>query len=154
MTITAGVTAGHWSLLVVDRTSYEPGIITYFDSLPNFDSGIFDDLKTRMIGSSPLARTGSRWIRASIPRQHLGSNDCGIYAACISACYTKTIFNGGRVVSEKTQRVDVSFDVTTEQFGLQGRRHILDSIETSRVDFDSSFFNRVTIVGSSAAIDV
>ena len=48
--ITAGVTAGHWSLLVVDRTSYEPGIIAYFDSLPNFDSGIFDDLKTRMIG--------------------------------------------------------------------------------------------------------
>lgn len=82
------VEGGHWSLLVVDRTLHLLGILVYFDSLPNFMESTLTDLQA-LLDDTPLVKLGSKWIRASMPKQGMRSNDCGIFMCCIAAAYIK-----------------------------------------------------------------
>jgi hypothetical protein len=53
--------AGHWALLVVDRTVDKLGRLMFIDSLPKKFCDTFDKLKEAPIGT-PLAPEGSKWI--------------------------------------------------------------------------------------------
>jgi hypothetical protein len=60
--------AGHWALLVVDRTVDKLGTLVFIASLPKLFSDTFDKLKQALVGM-PLAPEGSKWIRATMPCQ-------------------------------------------------------------------------------------
>jgi hypothetical protein len=53
--------AGHYALLVVDRTVDKLGRLVFIDSLPKLFSDTFDKLKEALVGTL-LAPEGSKWI--------------------------------------------------------------------------------------------
>jgi len=66
--------AGHWSLLIIDRTVDKVGRLVFIDSLPDMYSDTFDKLKSSL-SESPLAPNGCKWVRARMPRQARAANN-------------------------------------------------------------------------------
>jgi Ulp1 family protease len=119
------IQGGYWALLVIDRTEYKQGIVVYFDSLPGFDKKMFDKAKSLL---ELCGFSGCKWIRATMPKQGCGTNDCGVWMCCLASIYAKSVFS--RAVPSQTQETVVPFRNVTlslvngmirKEFGLAGR---------------------------------
>jgi hypothetical protein len=158
--------AGHFALLVVDRTWHKPGILTYFDSLPTYSRDAFRTLQD-MLRHSPLVRTDSRWFVANMPVQAARTNDCGIWMCMVATAYITKLSEDGflpRNASINVAReVDINGikeievvinaqglpkDCTTADdrartVGRLGREHMLRSLRTSNWGFREDLFKHV-----------
>lgn len=139
--------AGHWALLVVDRTADKLGQLVFIDSLPNLYKDTFEQLHECLSGT-PLTPEGCKWIRASMPRQGPRTMDCGVFMSCIAAAYTKGLVSRGcfsaQEVSDFTS-VAIQFKDDATILGGEGRDHMLASLRLQHCDLDSAFFNRISI---------
>jgi hypothetical protein len=153
--------AGHFALLVVDRTWHKPGILTYFDSLPAYSPDAFRTLQ-HLLRHSPLVRSGSRWLTANMPVQGARTNDCGIWMCMVATAYVNTLFEGGFLprnplihVAREINEIDVVIDAQAlpndyrtsdgraRAVGRLGREHMLRSLRTSKWDSDEDLFQKV-----------
>jgi hypothetical protein len=55
------IQAGHWFLLIIDRTISKHGALIFFDSLPDYFPDTLSKLKSMLTGT-PLAPEGCKWI--------------------------------------------------------------------------------------------
>jgi len=154
--------AGHWTLLIIDRTVFRPGIAVFCDSLPSYEPHLFESLKERFCGTRAISDK-TRWIRSSMPRQGLGTNNCGVWMCCIAAAYVCSLwaknvlcpyspFNSehdgqGYPVNEVEQEcqitnVSVSLGqyMTASSFGRMGREHMEKTLLNNRFDPESQLF--------------
>ena len=77
--------AGYWSLLIIDRSSYKPGIFVYFDSLGG-GKHTMQEVKN-LFTLFLFCRRNSKWIHACVPKQGSGTNDCGVYMTCLATAF-------------------------------------------------------------------
>jgi hypothetical protein len=115
---------------------------------------------------SLLARCGfsdCKWIRAKMPKQGVGTNDCGVWMCCLASIYAKCIFSRAVLPSSQPQETVVPFrnvtmslvngmigkesglagrekDFREQLFGLAGREHLTQSLIDLSIDMDSDFF--------------
>lgn len=77
--------AGHFSLLIVDRTR-DQAIIEYLDTLPDLYLSMMDNVKCMLQTYTPLDPDREDvWIRAKVPREAPETNDSGIFMSVIAA---------------------------------------------------------------------
>jgi hypothetical protein len=139
--------AGHWALLVVDRTVDKLGRLVFIDSLPNLYKDTFEQLRECLSGT-PLTPDGCKWIRASMPRQGPRTMDCGVFMSCIAAAYTKGVVSRGcfsaQEVSDFTS-VSIQFKDDATILGGEGRDHMLASVRLQHCNLDAAIFDRISI---------
>jgi Ulp1 family protease len=121
--------AGHWSLLVIDRTVSKHGILVFFDLLPDYFPDIINKLKCALAGT-PLALEGCTWIHATMPKQGFRTNDCGVFMSCIAALYTKGLIKENRLSANSSASetiftdVEVRTNFDSTDVGWAGRDHM------------------------------
>ena len=153
--------AGHWSLLIIDRSSYKPGIFVYFDSLGG-GKHTMQEVKN-VFTRFPFCRRTSKWIHACVPKQGSRTNDCGVYMTCLATAFVKSILERDSAVGGSNQRLPYT-SVTVElngvgadayAFGIEGRRHLMRSMTDMRIDLDSEVFNMINITcHTQGSVDV
>ncbi len=145
------IDCGHWSLLVVDRTVYKPGIVVFFDSLPDIFPDTMSLLQQKLAGS-PLRRMDIKWIQADMPKQGPRTNDCGIWMCLMASVYVKNLLDRevlpGRKQKEETSPyasvvAEASLDETV--VGGYGRSCVLEAIKKNKCDLDDRVFRYLTI---------
>jgi hypothetical protein len=141
--------AGHWGLLVVDRWVHDGGVVTYFDSLPSYNSGAYATLKKLMAGSPLAMGAGADWQLGSTPRQSCAGNDCGIWMLMIATAYSTAVFARffTRGIDSDYEVAPVVSLVDTDEatFGQRGRDHIFESLRAGKIQ-DSSGARSISIL--------
>ena len=131
--------AGHWALLVVDRTRESQDLLVFFDSLPGFCADSFDNLQV-MLSKTPITNGQTKWIRAEMPRQAACTNDCGVWMCCVAAAYVAELLQQslleeneerGRRKTNLVSKVSVSTVMAEKELGRMGRRHMLNCIRNN-----------------------
>ena len=145
---------GHWAQLVIDRTVWAPGILVLFDSLPNCFTGTLDLLKQRL-GGSPLAPKGCKWLRATMPKQGLGTMDCGVWMCCMASLYVKGLVDRKVLPMLKEQvradppraftKVVVKASKDSTDIGGEGRQHMTRTVHNDTLSFDDAVFRHLSI---------
>jgi hypothetical protein len=128
------IEAGHWALLVIDRTKYKPGVAVYFDSLPAYNPDMYGQARSvlQLCGLSGLT-----WIKADMPKQGSGTNDCGVWMSCVASIYARSVLTPAVVPS---QSQTVPFRNGEKEFGLAGREHLTESLLDLSIDMSSDLF--------------
>lgn len=149
--------AGHFSLLLIDRTQYKPGIFVYFDSLGGV--GTFRALQ-RVFMDSAYCSAGAKWVHATVPFQGAGTNDCGVYMCCIATAFVKHLVENGnlvdslvpsnRKVAQNSQVphyncVTVTLEKGPFDFGAMGRKHMLASMFRRSIELNSEVFQQIAV---------
>jgi len=139
---------GHWALLVVDRTVDKLGKLVFIDSLPNMFRNTMSLLQDMLSGTS-LAPEGCTWIRASMPKQGLGTMDCGIFMSCMAGLYVKGLLARG-CLSPKSNvadftSVNITFKRDATTVGGAGRDHMLAAMRLGFCDLDANVFDLCSI---------
>jgi hypothetical protein len=136
---------GHWALLVIDRTEYEPGIAIFFDSSRDCNFVLYNHAKSTF---ELCGLTGHTWIKADMPTQGINSNDCGVWMCCIAGIYARSVSSRIHTLSRSEtvpfRNVTLLFGngVSDEvHFGHAGREHIASSLSELSIDINSAFFD-------------
>ena len=153
---TGNAAGGHWSLVVVDRSSFKPGIFVYFDSLSGSGGSLdrANEVK-KVIAIFPFYNENSKWIRARVLDQRSGSNDCGVFMTCLATAFVKSL-DRDNVVGGSNQSlllppytsVTVELNGGAGAFGVEGRKHILQSMNEREINLDSAVFDMLNITRS------
>jgi hypothetical protein len=78
--------AGHYTTLILDRTHKgQPPRAVYADSLPGYQENACYILRDVLQFCPELGTDNAEWIEAQVPRQGMGSNDCGLFTATFAA---------------------------------------------------------------------
>ena len=145
-------TAGHFSLLIVDRTVHAPGIFIYIDSFRVLFPGTFEKVK-KLVGNSPISKKGARWIEGTITQQGPSTNDCGIFMCMFASAYVLHLQESGLLIPQlpferhrpqKTDSIPSRFEATinkdahldAQRFGVEGRKHIMKCLQTNEFHED------------------
>lgn len=142
-------TAGHFSLLIVDRTRYAPGIFIYLDSFAALGFRTFEKLQ-KLIRGTPLYRPGTKWIRGTMTQQEGSSNDCGIWMCSMACAYTLYLKAAGllkaRLPYERHvqkpypsgEKIPTQFEakctMSAARFGVEARAHMVRSLNDDELD--------------------
>lgn len=128
------IQAGHWSLLIIDRTISKHGALIFFDSLPDYFPDTLSKLKSMLTGT-PLAPEGCKWIKAKMPNQGFRTNDCGVFMSCIASLYTKELITANRLLASSSSAsatlfssVEVCANSDSTNVGWAGRDHMLKTL--------------------------
>jgi hypothetical protein len=127
--------AGHWALLVVNRLRHPAGVLTYFDSLPNFDKGAYGRLK-KLLARTPLTKKGSIWHKAKVPKQGRGTLDCSAWAMMMATAYMRDVqtCGEGQIMSAD---VHLTSCITETRFGIMSRNFIYKCLKERTILWDS-----------------
>ena len=116
-------TAGHFGLLIIDRTRHADGVFIFVDSFQELGYNTFQKLQG-IIRKTPLYRKQSKWIRGNIPQQGTGTNDCGVWMCSMATAYCLTLVKQGvlvpRLAYERPQgslskeKLPTKFQATTD----------------------------------------
>jgi len=145
--------AGHWTLLICDRTRSKTGVMVYFDSLPAYQKDIFEKLQ-EVLQHTSLVKEGTKWIRATMRNQAIGSNDCGMWMCCSASVYVKGLKDRGWLVEgglkEKVPEitsVTLMYPMAKEmdEIGWRGRTHMICTYQDNKCDLENPFFNFVRV---------
>ena len=152
--------AGHFAVLVLDRTREGNPLAVYADSLPNYQPDAMDSLKGMLLNTrirdTGIVVDGMTWIKASIPTQGTGTNDCGVIASCFSLMYVRGLENDG-LLSDLQKSPPIGFQEGPAQpiravdlvlppglsmcsFGALGRAYMWKALRDAELDFGSDFF--------------
>lgn len=83
--------AGHWSCAIIDRTRGDrKHVVVYLDSLPTSAPQAKEELRSSLLRFG-IIDSSTPWITADVPRQGIGSNDCGVFMCCLSALYIEAL---------------------------------------------------------------
>lgn len=157
------IEAGHWTMLICDRTRHKPGVLVFIDSLPNYNETLFNKLQT-ILPNTPLCRVGTKWIRARMPKQGRGTNDCAVWACTSAAAYAKALERDGILAAihdnqddhDISRDVDVNTPVLNEveieisstsasKIGALGRQQMIDTYENNHCNLDHEIFNHLKV---------
>ena len=97
-----------------------------------------------LLEATPIASERTTWIQADIPRQGIGTNDCGIFASCFSFLCVQQLAKDGYLggappARSAVERVTLSLpkDMDVYEFGKHGRNFMLTSLRNNKIDFKS-----------------
>ena len=147
---------GHFATLIIDRSCPNNQLAVYADSLPDYEPRAMEILQ-RMLSKTTVGSGKLTWIKAGVPRQHGGTNDCGIFAGCFTMLYLKGMKGQGLLsdasrnaedgVGGAVSGVDLVFDgMNSHGFGGQGRSLMLDSLRTAKADWKHPLMEKSMVV--------
>ena len=129
--------AGHWVPIIIDR-QFKEGTTTVIvgDSLgpANFEA------VRRMFQNTQFQHAEFRYLH--IPRQVDGSNDCAVFMLLVFAAWLATS-NGHRSLRMSLE------SCSAQEFGKNGRRHILKSIGDGRIDLNDDTVASLTFIDTN-----
>ena len=137
--------AGHFASLILDRTRHFDPLAVYADSLPGYHPGAMAELQQMLGCIEELGTNKMTWIEASVPRQGMGTNDCGVFSSCFSFLYLHALQQGG-LLSDAPVNPDKSVTGVTlflppkmdaTQFGAHGRGFMNQSMKRAKIDWQS-----------------
>jgi hypothetical protein len=140
---------GHWALLVVDRTVDKSGRLVLIDSLPNMFRDTMSILQNILSGT-PLAPKGCKWICASMPKQGMGTMDCGVFMTCMAGIYVKGLLSRGCLSAGNKAtyftNVNITFKHDATTVGGAARDHMMSAVRLGFFDLEAQVFNLCSIV--------
>jgi hypothetical protein len=136
---------GHFSLLVIDRTQYNPGIFVYFDSYPAIGNQTANQLKQEL-PKWPFWVEGQSVFMSQVGRgqvQAPGSNDCGILTCLYACAYLLALHRSKFFKQNNLSKESLKYMVILEMasadkmalLGRFGRAHIETAIFKDHVEF-------------------
>ena len=142
--------SGHFATLVLDRTRQGNPIAVYADSLTDFQPHAVELLKS-MLEHTPLSdyEIGWTWIKASVPRQGIATNDCGVISSCFSLLYVYGLQQAGLLDQSSSQsvqgrvqgvRLELPKSMSMFDFGCAGRSYMSKSLKHAKLDFKNAIF--------------
>jgi len=135
--------AGHWTLLVIDRTREGNYLAVFFDSLPSFSKGVYQHLQ-EILQHTPWIDDSYTWINATVPMQWKCSNDCGVFMCCIASLYTLGLEKQSLLSQEPSPQprvndVELVLNKETGMWGYLGRQHMYHTLKNSTFNIKDQF---------------
>ena len=127
--------AGHWTLIIIDRTICNQESVVFFDSLPAYNPKLFENMKKLLMVTRVVSCTTTSWIRADIPKQGSASNDCGVFMCCLATAYLQAAITKRGTMSSFSG-VEYRFCNSmsnTRTWGRLARSHMVESLETGEI---------------------
>jgi Ulp1 family protease len=146
---TGVTTGGHFLLVIIDRTAYQPGIFFYFGSHESWDKAAFVEVLDALVKTG-LWNTDSRWRNniargtSGMPQQGRGTNDCGAFTCCLASAFIQNALDrhafdesrwGSLGPDTFGQNIRFSRQLSVEAWGQYARVHIWNSIKNQTVNF-------------------
>jgi hypothetical protein len=146
---TGVTTGGHFSLVIIDRTVYQPGIFFYFGSHESWDKAAFVEVMNALVKTG-LWNKDSQWRNniargtSGMPQQGSGTNDCGAFTCCLASAFIQNALDrhafdesrwGSLGPDTFGQNVRFSRRLSVEAWGQYARAHIWNSIKNQMVNF-------------------
>ena len=138
-----------YTTLILDRTHKgQPPRAVYADSLPGYQENACYILRDVLQFCPELGTDNAEWIEAQVPRQGMGSNDCGLFAATFAALYVEALkrerlVGDNPVVPEKPitgVTLQLPPKMTATKFGKLARQMIYKSTEDAQLQLNSRVF--------------
>lgn len=144
--------AGHWTTLIVDRTRKDNPLAVFADSLPSYDPETWKVLQ-RLLQHTPLVSTELTWIRAEIPKQGIGTQDCGVFSSCFPTLYVRGLDGLGLLTTtadvtpptSNTPIRSVKLSVPmndASSWGADARKRMVRSLRDGKIKMEGSRSSR------------
>jgi hypothetical protein len=102
-----------------------------------------------ILSGTPLAPKGCKWIRASMPKQGMGTMDCGVFMTCMAGLYVKGLLSRGCLSAGNKAtdftNVNITFKRDATTVGGAARDHMMSAVRLGFCDLEAQVFNLCSI---------
>jgi hypothetical protein len=160
-----GIQCGHYSLVVIDKITSWPGLVSYFGSLAvlddSYSSSVFDAMVRKgFITDKMIHQKHIGGGLTGMVQQGASTNDCGAFACCMAAAYINCIIRSGALTKKNddtTKPSTTAHQVTTDiqlhhkmmdsstSWGKFARHHIGDTVKKNAINMDDPALSSISI---------